>query len=207
MKWVEKLTDERFAKPAARWVKWICYSVMGFYILCMILSAMGRQTFSLHTGNGFFERAIYAEENHDPDFRNMTVSLKDGIHVWADSGRVNWTTHIGLSCLYAVHVIPMILAFWCLGRVFSNIQEGQIFTEQNALYLLYYGLLQVFTAIVVPFLKLLLCGLTNLVSDDRISLSTGQDTINILVPGVAFIVAAYIIRYGVHLQDEVDHTL
>ena len=27
------------------------------------------------------------------------------------------------------------------------------------------------------------------------------------LPGIAFIVAAYIIHYGVHLQDEVDHTL
>ena len=28
-----------------------------------------------------------------------------------------------------------------------------------------------------------------------------------LIPGIAFLVAAYIIHYGVHLQDEVDHTL
>ena len=30
---------------------------------------------------------------------------------------------------------------------------------------------------------------------------------NMLIPSIAFIVAAYIIHYGVHLQDEVDHTL
>lgn len=49
--------------------------------------------------------------------------------------------------------------------------------------------------------------LTNLVSDGRMSISTGQRMFNMLIPSIAFIVAAYIIHYGVHLQDEVDHTL
>ena len=101
----------------------------------------------------------------------------------------------------------MIIAFWFLSRVFSNIRKGQIFTEQNASYLLYYGLLQFLTAVFVPYIKLLLCELTNLVSDGRMSISTGQAMFNMLIPSIAFIVAAYIIHYGVHLQDEVDHTL
>ena len=28
-----------------------------------------------------------------------------------------------------------------------------------------------------------------------------------LIPGIACVVAAYIIHYGIYLQDEVDHTL
>lgn len=31
--------------------------------------------------------------------------------------------------------------------------------------------------------------------------------LNSIVPSIAFIVAAYIIHYGISLQDEVDHTL
>ena len=109
--------------------------------------------------------------------------------------------------MYAVNAIPIIFAFWCFSRVFSNVRKGQIFTEQNASYLLYYGLLQCFVAVLVPFIKLLISWLTNLVSDGRLSISTGQTVINTLIPSIAFIVAAYIIHYGVHLQDEVDHTL
>ena len=30
---------------------------------------------------------------------------------------------------------------------------------------------------------------------------------NTLFPSFAFLVAAYIIRYGLYLQDDVDHTL
>ena len=113
----------------------------------------------------------------------------------------------GLSLMYAVHIIPMIFAYWFLSRVFSNINKGQIFTEQNSSYLLYYGMLQLGAAVFVPFIKLLICRVVNLASGGRMSISTGRAVLNMLIPGIAFIVAAYIIHYGVHLQDEVDHTL
>ena len=208
MKFIQKLTNERFARPAAQLMKFACYFAIGFYILCTILCFMGRQSFFLHTKTGSFERAIYAEENHNSHPRNMTVHMSDDIRVWTnDDDQIDLTIQIGLSLMYTVNSVPLILAFWFLSRVFSNIQKGQIFTEQNASYLLYYGLLQFSVAVFVPYIKLLVCGLTNLVSEGRMSISTGQAMFNMLIPSISFIVAAYIIHYGVHLQDEVDHTL
>ena len=208
MKLFQTLANERFARPAAGLIKFACYFVICFYVLCTVLSFMGRQTFFLHTKTGNFERAIYAEENHNAHSRSMTVSMGDDIHVWTNSSdQIDWTIQLGLSLMYAVNTIPMVLAFWFLSRVFSNIYRGEIFIEKNASCLLYYGLLQLFVAVVVPFIKLFLCWLTNLVSDGRMSVSTGQRMFNMLIPSIAFIVAAYIIHYGVHLQDEVDHTL
>ena len=208
MKLFQTLANERFARPAAGLIKFACYFVICFYVLCTILSFMGRQTFFLHTKTGNFERAIYAEENHNAHSRSMTVSMGDDIHVWTNSSdQIDLTIQLGLSLMYAVNTIPMVLAFWFLSRVFSNIYRGEIFIEKNASCLLYYGLLQLFVAVVVPFIKLFLCWLTNLVSDGRMSISTGQRMFNMLIPSIAFIVAAYIIHYGVHLQDEVDHTL
>lgn len=208
MKLFQALANERFARPAAGLIKFACYFAICFYVLCTVLSFMGRQTFFLHTKTGNFERAIYAEENHNAHSRSMTVSMGDDIHVWTNSSdQIDWTIQLGLSLMYAVNTIPMVLAFWFLSRVFSNIYRGEIFIEKNASCLLYYGLLQLFVAVIVPFIKLFLCWLTNLVSDGRMSVSTGQRMFNMLIPSIAFIVAAYIIHYGVHLQDEVDHTL
>ena len=208
MKFIQKFSTEQFAKPASSFMKYVCYFVIFFYALCLALSFMGRQTFFLHTKTGTFERAIYAEENHAPHSRTMIVHSGDDIHVRTnDNDQIDLAVHIGLSLMYAVNIIPKILAFWFLSRVFSNIRKGQIFTEQNAAYLLYYGLLQFFVAVFVPFIKLLICWLTNLTTNCQVSISTGQAMFNILVPSIAFIVAAYIIHYGVHLQDEVDHTL
>ena len=208
MKLFQTLANERFARPAAGLIKFACYFAICFYALCTVLSFMGRQTFFLHTKTGNFERAIYAEENHNAHSRSMTVSMGDDIHVWTNSSdQIDLTIQLGLSLMYAVNTIPLVLAFWFLSRVFSNIYSGEIFIEKNASCLLYYGLLQLFVAVVVPFIKLFLCWLTNLVSDGRMSVSTGQRMFNMLIPSIAFIVAAYIIHYGVHLQDEVDHTL
>ena len=208
MKLFQTLANERFARPAAGLIKFACYFVICFYVLCTVLSFMGRQTFFLHTKTGNFERAIYAEENHNAHSRSMTVFMGDDIHVWTNSSdQIDLTIQLGLSLMYAVNTIPIVLAFWFLSRVFSNIYRGEIFIEKNASCLLYYGLLQLFVAVIVPFIKLFLCWLTNLVSDGRMSVSTGQRMFNMLIPSIAFIVAAYIIHYGVHLQDEVDHTL
>ena len=208
MAFIQKLTNERFAKRVARFMECACYFLICFFILCTVLSLMGRQTFALHTKTGYFERAIIAEEDHDPSSRAMTVHMGDTIHVWTnDNDKIDLMIQIGLSLMYAINTVPIIFAFWFLGRVFSNIREGQIFTEQNASYLLYYGLLQFFVAVFVPFIKLLICRLINLVSDGRLSIGTGQAMFNTLIPSIAFFVAAYIIHYGVHLQDEVDHTL
>ena len=208
MKFIQKLANERFARPAAQLMKFACYFVICFYVLCTVLSFMGRQTFFLHTKTGTFERAIYAEENHNSHSRSMTVHTSDDIHVWTnDNDRIDPTIQIGLSFMYAINMVPMIFAYWFLSRVFSNINKGEIFTEQNSSYLLYYGLLQFSVAVFVPFIKLLICWLINLISNGRMSISTGQAMFNMLIPSIAFIVAAYIIHYGVHLQDEVDHTL
>lgn len=208
MRILKKLVAPSVAKSASCFMKFACYFVILFFILCLVLSFMGRQTFFLHTGTETYERAIYAEENHTPHPRSMTVHMGDDIHVWTnDNGQIDLTTHLGLSFMYAVHVVPLILAFWFLSRVFSNINKGGIFTEQNAAYLLYYGLLQLFVASLVPFLKLFICHFANIISGSQISISTGQDMFNGIVQSIAFIVAAYIIHYGISLQDEVDHTL
>ena len=208
MKFIQKLANERFARPAAQLMKFACYFVICFYVLCTVLSFMGRQSFFLHTKTGTYERAIYAEENHAAHSRSMTVFMGDDVHVWTnDNDQIDLTIQIGLSFMYAVHIVPMIFAYWFLSRVFSNINKGHIFTEKNSSYLLYYGMLQFSVAVFVPFIKLLICWLTNLISNGRMSISTGQAMFNMLIPSIAFIVAAYIIHYGVHLQDEVDHTL
>ena len=208
MKFIQELANERFARPAAQLMKFACYFVICFYVLCTVLSFMGRQSFFLHTKTGTYERAIYAEENHAAHSRSMTVFTGDDIHVWTnDNDQIDLTIQIGLSLMYAVHIVPMIFAYWFLSRVFSNINNGHIFTEKNSSYLLYYGMLQFSVAVFVPFIKLLICWLTNLISNGRMSISTGQAMFNMLIPSIAFIVAAYIIHYGVHLQNEVDHTL
>lgn len=208
MKLIRRLANERYARRGARFMRFVCGFIILFYVFCLVLSFMGRQSFWLHTKSGSFEHAIYAEEEHVPYARSMTVHLSDTIHVWTDEDdRIEMITHVGLSAVYAVQTLPMILAVWFLSRVFSSIQAGQIFTEKNADRLLYYGLLLLFEAVLVPFIKLFLCWLVTAVSGNRVVISTGQGVLSSLVESIGFLVAAYIIHHGIGLQDEVDHTL
>ena len=208
MKTIQKLLNEKYAKTAARFLNVICYFVMAFMLVCLVLAFMGRQTFSLRTSTGNYESAIYAEENHDHTFRSFTVTSNDNIYVAAnDNDQVDLAVHIGLSLMSVFSILPLTVAYWFLSRVFANVSTGQLFIEKNARYLLYYGVIQFFAAFFVPFIKMFICYLTNLVSNSHVSISTGSDMLNNLIPSIAFIVAAYIIHYGINLQDEVDHTL
>jgi len=201
--------NERSAKTAARFMTAICYLLMLLFTAGLVLSFIGRQTFVLHTRTGTYDSAIYSEADHNWTSRGPTVSLKDQVRVLAydNDDNVDLITQVGLSAMYAVNVIPLIVCFWFLSRVFDNINKGFIFTDKNAVYLLYYGLIQIAVAAVVPFIKMLIVFLANQFTRSQIHIQTGQNLISDLVPNIAFIVAAYIIHYGVHLQDEADHTL
>ena len=208
MKKIKKLINEPFAKSTAHFMKYICYIMMLFFVAGLVLSFIGRQTFILHTSTGTYNSAIYSEENRNWTSRGPTVSMNDEVRVIAyDGEKIDLITQIGLSTMYAVNVIPLIICFWFLSRVFNNVSKGRIFTDQNASYLLYYGLMQMAVAALVPFIKLFISYLANQFSSSEISIATGQNLLNNLIPNIAFIVAAYIIHYGVHLQDEADHTL
>jgi len=208
LKKTNKLLNEPVARAVARFLTAICYLLIFIFAIGIVLSFIGRQTFVLHTSTGTYPNAIYSETNRDWNVRGLTVSLNDDIRVMAaGSDEVDLITQIGLSAMYAVNSIPLVISFWLLSRVLSNISKGLIFTEKNATYLLYYGLIHIGVAVLVPFIKLFISFFANQFTSSSISIATGQNLFNYLIPSIAFIVAAYIIHYGVHLQDEVDHTL
>lgn len=210
MRLLQKLLNEKYAKSVSSLMRFVCYFVIAFYVFCLVLGFMGRVSFTLHTNSagGTYEQAICAEESHTPHDRGFTVHMNDDINVWTNAeDRLDLPIKIGLALMYAVNIIPLILATWLLSRVFGNVSEGQIFVTQNADYLLYYGLILFFTALFVPFIKLLICQLSNLFSSGHMVISTGADILNFLIPSLAFMVAAYIIHHGIYLQDEVDHTI
>jgi len=209
MKKVQKLINESFARYVASFLKYMCHIVILFFAAGLVLSFMGRQTFILHTSTETYNFAIYAEESHNWTWRGPVISMNDNVRVtaYANDGKIDLITQIGLSAMYAVNVIPLIICYWFLSRVFNNVSKGRIFTDQNASYLLYYGLIQMAVAVLIPFIKLLISHLANQFTNSIISINTGQNLLTDVIPNTAFIIAAYIIHYGVHLQDEADHTL
>lgn len=208
MKMLKPLLNERFVRKAASFLQAACWLAICFFALVTVLACLGRQTFTLRTSTDVYEEAIYAEEDHAWTSRGFTVDSGSDIRVTANSdGGVDLATHIGLTLMLAAQALPALAGCWLLSRVFANIAQGRIFVEQNARGLLGYGLLQVYASFVLPFVKILFSQLSNLVSGSKITAFSTYTGVDELFPGIVFLVAAYIIHYGITLQDEVDHTL
>lgn len=208
MKMLKPLLNERFVRKAASFLQAACWLAICFFALVTVLACLGRQQFALVTSTDVYEGAIYAERDQGWLSRSFTVTASDSIRVTADSDDgVDLATHIGLTLMFAAQALTGMAGYWLLSRVFANIAQGRIFVEQNARGLLGYGLLQIYAVFLLPFVKLLICNLANLVSDSQIAAWSVQIGPDKLFPSIAFLVAAYIIHYGITLQDEVDHTL
>lgn len=208
MKMLKPLLNERFVRKAASFLQAACWLAICFFALVTVLACLGRQQFTLVTSTDVYEGAIYAERDQGWLSRSFTVTASDSIRVTADSDDgVDLATHIGLTLMFAAQALTGMAGYWLLSRVFANIAQGRIFVEQNARGLLGYGLLQIYAVFLLPFVKLLICNLANLVSDSQIAAWSVQIGPDKLFPSIAFLVAAYIIHYGITLQDEVDHTL
>lgn len=208
MKMLKPLLNERFVRKAASFLQAACWLAICFFALVTVLACLGRQQFTLVTSTDVYEGAIYAERDQGWLSHSFTVTASDSIRVTANSDDgVDLATHIGLTLMFAAQALTGMAGYWLLSRVFANIAQGRIFVEQNARGLLGYGLLQIYAVFLLPFVKLLICNLANLVSDSQIAAWSVQIGPDKLFPSIAFLVAAYIIHYGIALQDEVDHTL
>lgn len=205
---LKPLLNERFVRKATSFLQAACWLAICFFALVTVLACLGRQQFTLVTSTDVYEGAIYAERDQGWLSHSFTVTASDSIRVTADSDDgVALATHIGLTLMFAAQALTGMAGYWLLNRVFANIAQGRIFVEQNARGLLGYGLLQIYAVFLLPFVKLLICNLANLVSDSQIAAWSVQIGPDKLFPSIAFLVAAYIIHYGITLQDEVDHTL
>lgn len=209
MKKIHNLLNLKTAKNLSGIMKNICYLIMFLLTAILILSFMGRLEYSLTTTGENYPNAIYAEENHDFDTRALTISSQDDVYISTQSedGKIEPVTYISLVLMYALAIIPTIFAYFFLSKIFANIEIGEIFVKENAHYLLYFAIIRIAVAVVLPFIKLLIVQITNIFVTDIISISVGSNMLNDLIPNIAFLVAAYIINYGVNLQEEVDATV
>ena len=210
MRRLNKLLNENAARTAAGFMENICYFVLLIFVFGMVLSFVGRQEFRLITSSGSFDNAILAEEKYNwqrpGNSRWLTIKMNDDVFVWG-ADKLDATTKIAISATYAVYIIPLIVSFWLLSRVFRSVRKGNIFTDKNAAYILYFGLIRIAASVLVPLIKIGIVSLVNQFSNSSMRINTGEGWLNELITNIAFIVAAYIIHYGVQLQDEVDHTL
>ncbi len=207
------LSKKQFVRKAADFVRGICYFMIGIYAFLVVLCALGRLEYGLQYDTGqYISGRIYAGEVHDYTMSNWTVRNVDDdlyVTVQSDTGNIKLSTYVAISGMYIIGFVVVITSLGFLSKVFNNVAKGEIFTEKNARYLLYYSVIQIALTVVYPVLKRLIVYFANVLGEggDFIRITMNMPNFQNVVLSVAVFVAAYIIKYGVDLQDEADHTL
>ena len=128
MKLLNALLNEKYARKAAVVLQWACYVVMVFFVLTLVLACLGRQTFALNTGTGFYENAIYAGQDHEwrsAALPSTLATISSSPQTTGD--QIDLATHIGLSLMFAAQSLPTLAMYWLLSRVFANVCAGECF--------------------------------------------------------------------------------
>jgi|GEM_PF-846603 len=196
------------AKSLAQVMSLFCGFIVFFVIVTILLAAVGRQTFTLHSPSGTFTHTFYAQKDRNAATNLLMVSLPDDVRITTDhTDEIDIVTVIGLLAALLVNHLPVLFSYLFLMRIFQNIGKGVFFVDANAKALLLYGLIQACAAVFGPFVKLFVIHVTDFLSANTVSIATGGQMLSQLTPAIAVIIAACILHYGIHLQDEVDHTL
>lgn len=211
MSLIQKLANEKLAKKAAGFMKLVCWMLILMYIWCIFMAFIDSGSITYSSEDE--QAAEYEAKQKNIQLRFLTIRQHWYIDILpreqiVEDHLIPEPIRTGMSWIFTVYAVPIVIGFYFLGRIFANIQKGMAFTEQNARYLLYYGLLQFVGAFVVPRINDFIVQYVNTISQSRLLFSMGDDgIINRLMPCAVYIVAAYIIHHGFNLQDEVDHTL
>ena len=79
MKVLSRLVNEKYAMPFAGFMEWICRLIMLYMALCLVLSVMGRQTFTLLMNGKEYKNAYCAQDSPRSGSRMWTVHSDDDI--------------------------------------------------------------------------------------------------------------------------------
>lgn len=156
-------------------------------------------------------------KQNNPSFKlaNFFLSFEKGIetpegYVFLNS--VNWTLpslSIGLTA-DLIAIIPFMLSIIILKKIFKNYQQGQVFTQQNALFYRNLGYLFFVDAILTSFsesLMILAVTFNNLPGHRFFSIGFGTPNLSQFFYGVLVIVLSWIMLEASKINDDQKFTI
>lgn len=201
------LLEKRYAHGFAKALQVLCYLLLVFMLVSAVLMLLGRMQVDLVTPQGRYENAILLEKDHATTTRLMTMRLSEAkLHLEIETG-VGFITWLGVALIGLLRILPLAWCFLLFARFFRNIQEDRVFVPENANLLLRSGIIWLYGVLIWPLLAaFLIPAVVNALSANTLSVSATLNVSGLFV-GTILLVSAYIMRYGISLQDEVDHTI
>ena len=194
----KSISNAALARGLANLLGWLACLLILLLAIGLILSFIGKQSFTLQTSAGTYHNATFSDIEFNWLPEGFSVHLGDNtrVHACQFSDEVDFITHIGIFARTVVLVVPFMVSLWLLRRVLNNIHKRSIFTNKNADYLLYCGLMRILVFVFVPFIQIFISYVANLFTDSQIILSA-QPSLATLFMGLIFIVCAHVIRQGI----------
>lgn len=199
--------SDKNARRIAILLQSICFLMTFLVLAVMILVLLGRVEINISSPSGYYERALLLEKDHTVTSRIFLADISDQEVYLHLKENVDFITWLSIALIGITRVLPLGLCFFMLAKFFRNISEGKVFEIANAKVLLKSGTVLMIAFFAVPILcKWAFPQLIRIFSENELQLSFSYN-FSYLFFGTILLVMAYVFRYGIYLQDEVDHTL
>ncbi len=135
------------------------------------------------------------------------ILLPDEIHLTAMNG-IAAITWIGISLMGMLRFLPYAFCYFMFILFFRNIAKKKIFITQNEDILLYCGVVLLLASMLVPVINgYAIPALINALTDNVIGVGVNLLSDPRPTQGIVLLVAAYVLRYGINMQNEADKKL
>jgi len=206
---LSKLVQKKVARRFASALQILCWLMMLLAGLSIVLALLGRVEVALNTPQGYYENALLAAEDPGASTRLFFIKLSGHdirLTVTVDGG-IGAAAWMGVALLCIIRLAPIGVCFFCMACFFGNVVEERVFVTSNAALLLRTGCVLLAASLIGPLLNAYMVPwLVSVFSANTLSVGVQLD-LSQMVFGAVLLVAAYIMYYGIELQDEVDHTL
>ena len=202
-----KIWNPQNARRLAQVLEAACYLAACFFLLICVLFLCGRTEVQLTNRDGSFPDALVADGGPGGGTRWMFTSIPDQTTNLAAFDGIDAPAWIGIAAMGVLRVAPLGVCAVILALLFRNVAAGRVFVPQNASLLLRGGLLLAATYLLVPLINAYaIPPLVNHFSSCRLAVGTTV-SLSGLFDAFVMVVGAYVMRYGIYLQEEADHTL
>lgn len=208
---MRKLVSEKNAHWIAAFLQVICYFMVFFAVVSIVLILLGRVELSLTTPSGHYDNALFLEKDHSVTSRILLASLVNQnifLNTVNSNGSVDFITWLGISLIGIIKVLPFGFCFFLFSKFFANISNGKVFVTRNANIMRTSGLVLIAASLLTRTLTdSLIPSMVNQLSANHLIVSSASADFTGLLLGAGLLVMAYVFHYGIYLQDEADHTL
>lgn len=202
------MTD-RLGRRIAKILKVVFLAALGISLIVCVMTLLGRVRIQVESGVDKTRYVMLAAPKKELPSLNFLVDveyLRNQVVELPPGGEPGTAASIGIMLQVLLSIIPDIIMYIALIRVFDGIQRGHFFERKNVSALIVSGIAMLAGGILLPiFLGGIIPAVVNHVSTTKLIISQHLVIGRMLIYGAVLLLAAYIFSYGSILKEKAEH--